>query len=121
MKKIGIGAILAALVLSGGCVEEESVIITDRTGKEWDITHAVNHYDFDPERFQFGLGPYAIRPILDPVLLFPGQPGYPDDEATFRVVGVEIGGDVRAYRLSVLSRHEVVDEVFGGVHVAVTY
>lgn len=38
-----------------------------------------------------------------------------------KVVGLEIDGDVRAYPLRVLVWHEVVNDVVGGVPVAVTY
>ncbi len=38
-----------------------------------------------------------------------------------RVVGVSIGEDARAYPLRVLAWHEVVNDVVGGVPVAVTY
>ena len=41
-----------------------------------------------------------------------------DDEP---VVVVEIGGDAKAYPLAIMMRHEVVNDVVGGVAVAVTY
>jgi hypothetical protein len=41
-----------------------------------DVTYAVNHYGFLPEGFKFGLGPFAIKPILEPSFLSPGDPGY---------------------------------------------
>jgi hypothetical protein len=41
----------------------------------------------------------------------------PDDA----VVGVEVGPDARAYPIRILERHEVVNDVLGGVPVAVTY
>ena len=37
------------------------------------------------------------------------------------VIGVEIDGDVRAYPINVLSRHEIVNDVVGGTPIAVTY
>ena len=49
--------------------------ITDRTGKQWDITYAVQNYGFDPDGFQFGLGPDAIKPILDPQIVCEGEDG----------------------------------------------
>ena len=56
--------------------EDTTVIyIVDRTGKRWDVTHAVNNYDFDPNQFEFGLGPFAIEPILNPEMIGPGNPG----------------------------------------------
>ena len=37
------------------------------------------------------------------------------------VVGVEINGDSRAYPVSMLSRHEIVNDKVGGVPIAVTW
>lgn len=37
------------------------------------------------------------------------------------VIGLEIGGDARAYPLSILIHHEIANDVVGGVPVAVTY
>lgn len=101
--------------------EHEKVFIVDLTGKRWDVTHAVNQYGFLPEKFEFGLGPDAIPPILEPRMLSPGEEGYPEDSAGFPVMGTEINGESRAYPLTVMSRHEIVDELFGEQHVAVAY
>ncbi len=38
-----------------------------------------------------------------------------------KVLGIEINGDVRAYSVPMLSRHEVVNDVVGGVPVVVTW
>ena len=100
---------------------EEKIFIVDETDKRWDVTHAVNNYGFEPARFQFGLGPDAIRPILNPQMLSEGDPGYPSDDAGFLVMGVNLNGHVRAYRLTVMSHHEVVDEQFGDSFIAVAY
>jgi hypothetical protein len=37
------------------------------------------------------------------------------------VIGVEFNGDARAYSVSLLSRHEIVNETVGGIHLAVTW
>ena len=37
------------------------------------------------------------------------------------VIGLEIGGETRAYPISMLSSHEIVNDVVGGVPVAVTW
>ncbi len=97
------------------------ILIIDDTGKEWDVTHAVKQYGFVASQFQFGLGPNAIRPILNPKHLSPGDPGYPAPNATFAVLGVSIEGDARAYPISVLAVHEIADEVFGETHVAAAF
>jgi hypothetical protein len=38
-----------------------------------------------------------------------------------RVIGVELGGEVRAYPLLVLASHEIVNDIVGGRPIAVTY
>ena len=40
---------------------------------------------------------------------------------TEQVIGVSINGDHRAYPINILSVHEIVDDVVGGVPVAVTW
>ena len=97
------------------------VFIIDVTGKSWEVTHAKEMYGMEPHLFQYGLGPYAIRPILDPSILSPGDPGYPKDNDSFLVIGTEIKSDARAYPLEVMSYIEVVDEKIGNTYVAVAY
>ena len=41
-----------------------------------------------------------------------------DDE---QVLGVSINGESRAYSIPMLSRHEIVNDVIGGVPIAVTW
>jgi len=130
-------AVFFAVVLGLGCGSEElpteteyraevvreegKIFIVDQTGKRWEVTHAVNKYGFVAEEFQFGLGPDAIRPILDPKHIDVGQEGYPADDAKFIVLGTRVKYRARAYPIEVMAIHEVVDEVFGDAHVAVTF
>lgn len=120
---------VAASVL-GGCsftevneeeMAAEAVVIVDRTGKEWDVTEAVSRFGFEVERFEFGLGPHAIRPLIEPELLSPGDLGYPGPDEQFLVIGASINGDARAYGKLDLMRNEVVDDYIGGAAVAVAY
>jgi hypothetical protein len=97
------------------------VLIEDNTGKRWDVTHAEAKYGMEPAEFQFGLGPFAIKPILNPKMLSPGDPGYPFDNETFLVLATQINNDSRAYSIRVMSYHEIADEKFADVHVAVAY
>ncbi len=108
--------------------EDERIFIVDQTGKKWDVTHAKKRYDMEPSKFQFGLGPNAIRPILTPRMLSPGDTGYPEDEAGFLVLGTTLNDGTRplsdgtrSYSIIDLSRHEIADEKFGNLHVAVAY
>ncbi len=133
--------IIAKIVVSTACVqdpsnlqperiiqEDERIFIADRTGKKWDVTHAKKRYDMEPSKFQFGLGPNAIRPILTPKMLSPGDTDYPDDEADFLVLGTTLNDGTRplsdgtrSYSIIDLTRHEIADEKFGNLHVAVAY
>lgn len=101
--------------------ENGKVFIQDRSGKRWDVTHAEQVYGLKAEQFQFGLGPQAIPPILTPQFIGPGNPGYPANNETFLIIGASINDISRAYPISVLSRHEVVDEKFDSTFVAVAY
>jgi hypothetical protein len=101
--------------------EDDKIYITDLTGKRWDVTHAVNHYGFNRTQFRHGLGPFSIKPILDPEIIGPNDPSYPSSNEGFLVIGTTIAGESRAYPLLVLSRHEIVDEIFDSTHVAVAF
>ena len=101
--------------------ENNKIYIIDNTGKKWDVTHAFERYGMKSENYQYGLGPYAIQPINLPMMLSPGDAGYPKDNSTETVIGVNIAGDIRAYSIAKLSRHEVVNDVIGGVYVSVVY
>ena len=99
----------------------EPVILVDQTGKEWDITSAVNKYGFEMGRFEYGLGPFAIEPIVEPEVLNPNDAGYPESEGTFLVIGTSINGDTRAYGRLDIVQSEIVDDYIGGVPLAVAY
>jgi len=101
--------------------EGKKLFITDRTGKRWEISHAVENYGMVAENFQFGLGPNAIRPLILPEMLSPGDPGYPADDSNLRIMGTTLSDDTRAYPIDVMAQHEVADEIFGELHVAVAY
>lgn len=59
--------------------------------------------------------PAIDTPVFKPLA------GIRDLAATEPVIGLEINGDARAYPLRVLMWHEIVNDVVGGVPVAVTY
>lgn len=123
-------AALAAALISSGCSFSEvttdettakPIVLVDQTGKEWDVTSAVRKYGFEIKRFEFGLGPYAIEPMIEPAMLSPGETGYPTSEGTFLVLGTSINGDTRAYGRFDIVSSEVVDDYIGGVPLAVAY
>ena len=104
-----------------GQEEEGEVFITDHTGKAWDVTHAVRKYGMEPLMFENGLGPFAIKPIINASMLSPGDLSYPFDSQGFLVIGTSLNGFTRAYPIEILSRFEVANEQFGEAHVAVAY
>ena len=62
----------------------------------------------------------GIPPIDSPVFFIAGDaPDYM--RAQEPVIAVEIGGEAKAYPLAMLIRHEIVNDVLGGIPVAVTY
>ena len=97
------------------------IFIEDATGLQWDITHAVEVYGMVVEYWGHGLGPDAILPINDPQFLSPGDPEYPPSTVMTQIIGVEIGGDARAYPIPAISWHEVVNDQFGDEALAVIY
>ena len=99
---------------------DDGVAIEDRTGKIWDGGHA-REYDMVPSGFEFGLGPFGIKPLMNPQMLSPGDFNYPNRHDNFRVMGVHLNGFTRAYPLGILQGHEVANEQFGEAHVAVAY
>lgn len=101
--------------------ENNRIFIVDKTDKKWDVTHAVNEYGFDLGQFEFGSGPFAIQPILDPKMLNRGDPGYPGQNEEFLVLGVKINDEARAYPLDLLFSHEVADDRFDSLYVAAAF
>jgi hypothetical protein len=66
------------------------------------------------------LGFDAIPAILDPEFITAIEADKQMD-ADEQVLGVSINGESRAYSIPMLSRHEIVNDVVGGVPIAVTW
>ena len=66
------------------------------------------------------LGFDAIPAILNPDFLTADE-AESEMEPDEQVLGLSINGDNRAYSVRMLSRHEIVNDVVGGVPVAVTW
>ena len=62
----------------------------------------------------------GIRSIDNPDFVSAADAGNDMSDFEF-VIGVEIDGDVRAYPITMLSRHEIVNDTVGGTAIAVTY
>ena len=91
-----------------------TAIIKDRTGRSWDVTHARDVYDMNPDYYNYGLGIGAIPSVDAPTVLEEGAPGYPDSDSRIAVFGVNHNGEQRAYSMSALTRHEVFNDVYPG-------
>lgn len=66
------------------------------------------------------LAPDAIRAIDDPTFVR-GEAAARQMAADESVLGVRLGGEARAYPLGYLTSHEIVNDRFGNVPVAVTW
>ncbi len=117
----GVGNAEIKPTVDGWTIVPEPIILTDRNGKEWDITNAALRYGMAAFRWGHGIGQHSIPPVIAPRLLAPNEPGYPEDDERFEVLGVAINGEAHAYRMGDLPNREVVDDVVGNVPVAVAY
>lgn len=75
--------------------------------------------DLRPDEIVTVLPKDAIPAILAPTFDSGRKISWLDDRDL--IVGVEIGGDSRAYPIATLSRHEIVNDVVGKVPIAVTW
>lgn len=92
----------------------DRAIITDRTGRQWDITHARDTYGMNQAYFNYGLGIGAIPSVDNPSVLAEGDQGYPEPDSSIQVFGVNYNGEQRAYSVSALTRHEVFNDTYPG-------
>jgi len=106
------GDALAATVFR----EEGKTYIVDQRGEWWDVTQAES-LGFSPEGFQYGIGRHAFTPLTDSHVRKEGKrlPG------RLRVIGVARGEEQRAYSVSRLTRHEIINSTLGGKQIAVAY
>jgi hypothetical protein len=75
--------------------------------------------DLRPDQIVTVLPKDAIPAILSPAFDSGRKISWLDDKDL--IVGVEIGGDSRAYPVATLSRHEIVNDMVGRVPIAVTW
>jgi hypothetical protein len=118
---IAIVTVWFAGVLSGPAAADvvrdgDRTYLVDRTGERWDITQAVS-IGFDPDKFEFGIGRNAFRPLTDA----DWHPGPYKDAFDFRVIGLTDGEDAHAYAVSNLSRHETANTTLSGKPVVAGY
>ncbi|UCD09219.1 MAG: DUF3179 domain-containing protein [Dehalococcoidales bacterium] len=104
--------------------EQNRSLITDRTGRNWDVTYARDNYGMNPDYYNFGLGIGVINSIDNPEIIREGNRDYPEEDDSFIVFGVNHNGEQRAYSVASLARHEVYNDLYPGTaiqHVAVTF
>jgi len=102
-------------------VVPEPIILVDVQGYAWDITNAVLRHGIHLPWWDFGLGRFSIEPAIEPLMLGPGDNGWPDPGNIADVVAVDFDGDQRAYKISDLYGREVADDVVNGVPIAAAY
>jgi hypothetical protein len=85
----------------------------------WDVTDA----SVDPNHFDHGIGVDRIPSIDAPAFAKPDDPEYAQVRysGATPVIGVEVDGEARAYPISVMSRHELVNDTFGDTHLTVAW
>ncbi len=97
---------------AGGATDTESASLSGGSSRQLEIVTLLP-YD-------------AIPAIFNPTFVSADEASNPDNSRDRyrpeeKILGIEINGDVRAYSVPMLSRHEVVNDVVGGVPVAVTW
>ena len=131
-KQIVFVLLLILSVLIPGCsgfvakenTGDSTAIITDRAGREWDVSHARDAYDMNPDYYNYGLGIGVISSVDNPVIIEEGDPGYPKQDSDIQIFGVNHNGEQRAYGVRDLTGHEVFNDVYPGEseqYVAVTF
>jgi hypothetical protein len=111
---LGAGGFLGALLLRSDADTEEP----DPTATQ--ERAAAGNRDVDSLRIISVVPKDAIVAILDPGLVS-GKEADGQMRDTEMVIGVSLNGDSRAYSIAQLGVHEIVNDVVGGVPVAVTW
>ena len=122
MAGTGIAVIVVVAIISNTqffSSGDENVIITQIADDGIMTTNGQKHI-IPLEKIKSGGPPKDGIPSIDtPEFTEASQEYHVSDSDT--VLGLEINGDVRAYPLSILVWHEIVNDNVGGVPVAVTY
>ena len=121
---VGLVALMVAVVFVPGIRNFFSRLFTSSETISLPATNASNLGGESDEGRQLEiitlLGFDAIPAILNPDFLTADE-AESEMEPDEQVLGLSINGDNRAYSVRMLSRHEIVNDVVGGVPVAVTW
>jgi hypothetical protein len=94
----------------------------DKNSKDslwFDITDA----PIDPNALQFGIGADKIASIDKPAFVTQEDWRYKDNPAAAmrKVIGVYAEGEPRAYPISIMNRHELVNDTFGDTYLTLAW
>ncbi len=80
----------------------------------------VTQFRLDPAQLHYGIGREKFPALIAPEFLTAGEAKgvFPDTEP---VLGLSIGGEAKAYPISLLTHHEVVNDVVGGKPIFAAY
>lgn len=108
-----VALVVGGFALAGrhGSVRHPTGVVVESDGAAFDPIRA--------DEIQSILPQDAIPALIKPAYLAAAQASDISDHEM--VIGVVINGDARAYPLSTLSAHEIVDDDIGGQPVAVTW
>lgn len=90
------------------------------TAKWFDMTDAT----IDPTKLDHGIGADRIPSIDEPAFMSKGDPEFDENissDSSQRVIGVFAEGEARAYPISIMNRHELVNDTFGDTHLTVAW
>ncbi|NBC16180.1 MAG: DUF3179 domain-containing protein, partial [Bacteroidetes bacterium] len=89
-------------------------------GEDPEQHFVVDNLILEPEQFHYGIGREHFPALIEPAFVAAeaADAWLPD---TARVLGLQVGDDVRAYPIDLLIRHEVVNDVVGGEPVFAAY
>jgi hypothetical protein len=96
--------------------KEGRTYIKDQTGELWEVNQAQS-IGFKPERFQYGIGKHAFRPLDDSLLKDDITSAFQNP----RVIGIADASEARAYSISKLKYHEIANTWIGEQPVAAGY
>jgi hypothetical protein len=123
---IRVGVLLALLFTQEGAVHAQTAcddppIDITRLVQVWNLTDFCQSAEgvFE-EIISGGVGRDGIPPIDDPAFESVAQAGA-WLQAQSPVIAFSLNGTARAYPLAILTRHEIVNDVVGGIPVAVTF
>ena len=117
----------AGLCLCRGENERGPRQVVERDGKSYLFGGEDSSQDFDvtkfrlnPAQLHYGIGREKFAALIAPEFLTAGEANgvFPDTEP---VLGLSIDGEAKAYPISLLTRHEVVNDVVGGKPIFAAY